>query len=247
MPNNHKSSPLFGWLTAGSDLISAQLESTATTVSKKIDDTHSSIEAMQRKGAEVEGELKRRFNPVSLVDSAQQLVMSTPLFSLLSGGKARLEREHQIALLSAKVDLLVEQVALLAAKRAAEKAQTSTKPPAKAPVKAAPKSTAKSASKTTPKTVSKSTAKATPKAASKPATKTTAAATKAASKTSTTKTPAAAKSTTTTSVASKPAATKTTAAKASEAKPQATKSSTSRSGTSTATKASGDSKADSDS
>ena len=39
MPNNHKSSPLFGWLTAGSDLISAQLESTASTVSKKIDDT----------------------------------------------------------------------------------------------------------------------------------------------------------------------------------------------------------------
>ena len=92
MPNNHKSSPLFGWLTAGSDLISAQLESTASTVSKKIDDTHSSIEAMQRKGAEVEGELKRRFNPVSLVDSAQQLVMSTPLFSLLSGGKAQIGR-----------------------------------------------------------------------------------------------------------------------------------------------------------
>jgi hypothetical protein len=245
MPNNHKSSPLFGWLTAGSDLISAQLESTATTVSKKIDDTHSSIEAMQRKGAEVEGELKRRFNPVSLVDSAQQLVMSTPLFSLLSGGKARLEREHQIALLSAKVDLLVEQVALLAAKRAAEKALTPTKTTAKA----APKSTAKAASKTTPKP----TAKATPKAASKPATKTTAAASKAASKTSTAsktttaKIPAAAKSTTTTSAASKPAATKTTAAKASGTKPQATKSLTSSSGTSTATKTNGDGKADSDS
>jgi outer membrane biosynthesis protein TonB len=239
MPNNHKSSPLFGWLSAGSDLISAQLESTATTVSKKIDDTHSSIEAMQRKGAEVEGELKRRFNPVSLVDSAQQLVMSTPLFSLLSGGKARLEREHQIALLSAKVDLLVEQVALLAAKRAAEKALTPTKTTAKA----APKSTAKAASKTTPKP----TAKATPKAASKPATKTTAAATKAASKTTTAKTPVSAKSTTTTSAASKPAATKTTAAKASGTKPQATKSSTSSSGTSTATKTNGDSKADSDS
>ena len=221
MPNNHKSSPLFGWLTAGSDLISAQLESTASTVSKKIDDTHSSIEAMQRKGAEVEGELKRRFNPVSLVDSAQQLVMSTPLFSLLSGGKARVEREHQIELLSAKVDLLVEQVALLAAKRAAEKAagkaQTPTKTPAKAPAKAAPKSTAKA----TPKTA----AKATPKVASKPATKTTAASTKAsgtASKTTTAKKASSAtKSTTTASTASKSAATKATSAKATEAKPQA--------------------------
>ncbi|CAD5268994.1 conserved hypothetical protein [Alteromonas sp. 38] len=230
MPKNHKSSPLFGWLTAGSDLISAQLESTATTVSKKIDDTHSSIEAMQRKGAEVEGELKRRFNPVSLVDSAQQLVMSTPLFSLLSGGKARVEREYQIELLSAKVDLLVEQVALLAAKRAAEKA--------KAPAKAAPKSTVKAAPKATPKT------------ASKPAIKTTAAATKASGTTNkaTTakKAPTTVKSTTTAATASKPAAAKTTAAKTSEAKPTVTKPATSSS-TSTATKASGDSKTDSDS
>lgn len=228
MPNNHKSSPLFGWLTAGSDLISAQLESTASTVSKKIDDTHSSIEAMQRKGAEVEGELKRRFNPVSLVDSAQQLVMSTPLFSLLSGGKARVEREHQIALLSAKVDLLVEQVALLAAKRAAEKAaekaQTPTKTPTKAPAKATPKSTTKAAPKSTAKATPKTAAKATPKVASKPATKSTAAATKSSG-----------------------TASKTTTAKKASAATKSTTTASTSSSTSAATKTTGDSKTDSDS
>ena len=239
MPNNHKSSPLLGWLTAGADLISAQLESTATTVSKKIDETHSSIEAMQRKGAEVEGELKQRLNPVPLFDSAQHLVMSTPLFSLLSGGKARVKREQQIELLSAKVDLLVEQVALLAAKRAAEKAKT----PIKAPAKAAPKSTTKAAPK--------STAKATPNTASKSAPKSAGAATKtrgtASKATAAKKAPSATKSTSTASTASKPAVRKASTGKASEVKPQAAKSAASNSSASTLAKTSDGGKTDSDS
>lgn len=117
-----KSSPLFGWLYAGTDLLSAKLDQAAGVVSQKIDETHETINAMQVKGLEVEGELRRTLNPFAIVDAAQKLVSSTPLFSALSGGQKRQQKEHQLEVLNAKVDLLVEQVALLAAKEAAQKA-----------------------------------------------------------------------------------------------------------------------------
>ncbi|WP_394223233.1 hypothetical protein [Alteromonas gracilis] len=122
-----KSSPLFGWLYAGSDLLSAKLDHAAGVVSQKIDETHETINAMQVKGLEVEGELRRTLNPFAIVDTAQKLVTSTPLFSLLSGGQKRQQKEHQLEVLNAKVDLLVEQVALLAAKEAAQKAAEASK------------------------------------------------------------------------------------------------------------------------
>ena len=121
-----KSSPLFGWLFAGSDLLSAKLDQAAGVVSQRIDDTHETINAMQVKGLEVESELRRTLNPFALVDTAQKLVASTPLFSALSGGQKRQQKELQLEMLSAKVDLLVEQVALLAAKEAAKKAETAS-------------------------------------------------------------------------------------------------------------------------
>ena len=136
-----KSSPLFGWLFAGSDLLSAKLEQAAGVVSQKIDDTQETINAMQVKGLEVESELRRSLNPFALVDTAQKLVASTPLFSALSGGQKRQKKEQQLEMLSAKVDLLVEQVALLAAKEAAKKAEaTSTASKATATKSAASKS-----------------------------------------------------------------------------------------------------------
>ena len=136
-----KSSPLFGWLFAGSDLLSAKLDQAAGVVSQRIDDTHETINAMQVKGLEVESELRRTLNPFALVDTAQKLVASTPLFSALSGGQKRQKKEQQLEMLSAKVDLLVEQVALLAAKEAAKKAEaTSTASKATATKSAASKS-----------------------------------------------------------------------------------------------------------
>lgn len=143
-----KSSPLFGWLFAGSDLLSEKLDQAAGVVSQRIDDTHETINAMQVKGLEVESELRRTLNPFALVDTAQKLVASTPLFSALSGGQKRQQKEQQLEMLSAKVDLLVEQVALLAAKEAAKKAEaTSATNKAAASKKPAPKTTAtKSAS-----------------------------------------------------------------------------------------------------
>lgn len=136
-----KSSPLFGWLFAGSDLLSEKLDQAAGVVSQRIDDTHETINAMQVKGLEVESELRRTLNPFALVDTAQKLVASTPLFSALSGGQKRQQKEQQLEMLSAKVDLLVEQVALLAAKEAAKKAEaTSTASKATATKRAASKS-----------------------------------------------------------------------------------------------------------
>ena len=85
-PSPFKSSPLFGWLYAGTDLISAKLDQAAGMVSQKIDETQENINAMQAKGLEVESELRQTLNPFALVDAAQKFVSSTPLFSVFSGG-----------------------------------------------------------------------------------------------------------------------------------------------------------------
>jgi len=122
-----KSSPLLGWLAAGSDLIAAKLDTAAGMVSQRIDDTHEAIQTMQAKGLEVESELKRTLNPMAIVDTAQKLVMANPVVSVLSGSKKRQKKDEQLALLNAKVDLLVEQVALLAAKEAAAKVESKPK------------------------------------------------------------------------------------------------------------------------
>lgn len=121
MSTKYKSSPIFGWLTAGSDLLTAQLESVAQTVSDKLDDTHEIMLSMQEKGVQVEKELKQALPTGNLFSSVQGFVSSMPLFSLLSGGKNKAQKEQQLTALSHKVDLLIEQVALLAAKEAAQK------------------------------------------------------------------------------------------------------------------------------
>ena len=168
-----KSSPLFGWLFAGSDLLSAKLDQAAGVVSQKIDDTQETINAMQVKGLEVESELRRTLNPFALVDTAQKLVASTPLFSALSGGQKRQQKEQQLEMLSAKVDLLVEQVALLAAKEAAKKAEAaSNASKATAPEKTASKSTpAKSPSASSSTTRTRKTSSAKPATTSSSTTK----------------------------------------------------------------------------
>lgn len=125
MSEKFKSSPIFGWLVAGTDLFTSQIEDAAKTLNKKLDDTHAALDSLQIKGEEVEDNLKRKFNPFSVVDNAYELIKSSAFFSVLCGGKTRAKKEQQLDLLSAKVDLLVEQVALLAAKRAAEAEKTS--------------------------------------------------------------------------------------------------------------------------
>ncbi|AFT95960.1 hypothetical protein AMBAS45_12475 [Alteromonas macleodii str. 'Balearic Sea AD45'] len=201
-----KSSPLFGWLYAGSDLLSAKLDHAAGVVSQKIDDTQETINSMQAKGLEVESELRRTLNPFALVDAAQKLVASTPLFSAFSGGQKRQQKEQQLELLSAKVDLLVEQVALLAAKEAAKKAEAkSAASKTVAPKNTSPKSTQATRSTSTK---SSSTASSTSRARKASTTKSAAASSSTTKKASagTTNKRTAAKSTTTKSAAQKKAA-----------------------------------------
>lgn len=198
-----KSSPLFGWLYAGSDLLSAKLDHAAGVVSQKIDDTQETINSMQAKGLEVESELRRTLNPFALVDAAQKLVASTPLFSAFSGGQKRQQKEQQLELLSAKVDLLVEQVALLAAKEAAKKAEAKSA----ASKTAAPKNTSPKSTQATRSTSTKSSS--------------TTSSTSRARKASTTKSAAASSSTT--KKASAGTTNKRTAAKSTTAKSAAQK------------------------
>lgn len=201
-----KSSPLFGWLYAGSDLLSAKLDHAAGVVSQKIDDTQETINSMQAKGLEVESELRRTLNPFALVDAAQKLVASTPLFSAFSGGQKRQQKEQQLELLSAKVDLLVEQVALLAAKEAAKKAEAKSA----ASKTAAPKNTSPKSTQATRSTSTKSssTASSTSRARKANTTKSASASSSTTKKASegTTNKRTAAKSTTTKSAAQKKAA-----------------------------------------
>lgn len=201
-----KSSPLFGWLYAGSDLLSAKLDHAAGVVSQKIDDTQETINSMQAKGLEVESELRRTLNPFALVDAAQKLVASTPLFSAFSGGQKRQQKEQQLELLSAKVDLLVEQVALLAAKEAAKKAEAKSA----ASKTAAPKNTSPKSTQATRSTSTKSssTASSTSRARKASTTKSAVASSSTTKKASagTTNKRTAAKSTTTKSATQKKAA-----------------------------------------
>lgn len=201
-----KSSPLFGWLYAGSDLLSAKLDHAAGVVSQKIDDTQETINSMQAKGLEVESELRRTLNPFALVDAAQKLVASTPLFSAFSGGQKRQQKEQQLELLSAKVDLLVEQVALLAAKEAAKKAEAkSAVSKTAAPKNTSPKSTqATRAATTKPSSTASSTSRARKANTTKSATTSSSTTKKASAGTTNKRT--AAKSTTAKSAAQKKAA-----------------------------------------
>lgn len=147
-PSPLKSSPLFGWLFAGADMITAELDQAAGIVSKQIDKTQEVFQQMQTKGVEVEADLRRTFNPFMFVDAAQNLVKSTTVYTMLTGGEKHQRKTEQLDALSAKVDLLVEQVALLAAKEAAEQASK------KATATAKPK-TATRAAKASSSTASK--------------------------------------------------------------------------------------------
>jgi len=158
-PSPLKSSPLFGWLFAGADMITAELDQAAGIVSKQIDKTQEVFQQMQTKGVEVEADLRRTFNPFMFVDAAQNLVKSTTVYTMLTSGEKHQRKTEQLDTLSAKVDLLVEQVALLAAKEAAEQASK------KATATAKPK-TATRAAKASSSTASKASSSTASKAAS---------------------------------------------------------------------------------
>ncbi len=128
--SKRSASPLFGWLEAGSDMMAAQLSQVTDTVNKRIDETHALFEELQARGEVMDKQIKTQLSPSQMFSSFQELVMANPIFSLLGTDNLQSKREQQIDVLSAKVDLLIEQVALLAAKQAAEK-KAEEKPAAK--------------------------------------------------------------------------------------------------------------------
>ncbi|MCU7555962.1 hypothetical protein OCL06_15335 [Alteromonas sp. ASW11-19] len=135
-------SPLFGWLEAGSDLMAAQLSDVTETVNKRLDETHALFEELQARGAVMDKQIKAQLAPSQVFTSFQELIMANPIFSMFGQGSKAEKREQQLQALSTKVDLLIEQVALLAAKEAAEK-KAAEKPAAKKPATAAAKQTTK--------------------------------------------------------------------------------------------------------
>lgn len=212
-----KSSPIFGWFYAGADMLSAELDQVAGLVSKQIDKTSETLQEMQSKGIEVEADLRRSFSPFVFFDAAQNLVKSTSVYSVLSGGQKQQRKAQQIDELSAKVDALVEQVALLAAKEAVKQAEKK-EAPKRAPVKTAPAKAATKASTT------KTAASTTKTAASRASQGKTAASATVKATASKTATKATASKTAAKATATKPSA-KATASKT-EAKTTASKSAT---------------------
>lgn len=169
MKNTTKStSPLFAWVEAGTELVAAQLAQVTNTINKRIDDSHVMLDELQHRGQEIDEKLRESLNPGSLIDSLSTMVRHNPLFALLPmNGNKTAQRDIRIQALSAKVDLLVEQVALLAAKEAAEKKQAANAAATKAPVRK-PRAT-KATTKTAPKTAT-TPRKTTASRAKKPAT-----------------------------------------------------------------------------
>ncbi|GGW94942.1 hypothetical protein [Alteromonas halophila] len=153
--NRKPTSPLLGWMSAGADLVSEQVEQVTDMVSKQLDATHALFEELQQRGESVDDQLRETLSPSSVFSSLQTLMMANPLFSLFSGSKKASVREQQLEVLSAKVDLLVEQVALLAAKKAAEQNASAT--PAKTSAGSAAQSTTKKSTSRKSSTASKST------------------------------------------------------------------------------------------
>lgn len=155
--SNKPGSPFLAWFEAGAGLVSEQINQVTEMVNKRIDESHALFEELQHRGEEIDGKLRDTLNPSQMFSSLQELVMANPFMNWVPGfpGKQS-KREQQINALSAKVDLLVEQVALLAAKQAAAKKQAATKAQAKAkpvaaktPRKRATTATKAAAAKTT--------------------------------------------------------------------------------------------------
>ena len=172
--SDKRPSPIFGWVEAGTELVAAQVAQVTNTINKRIDESHAMLDELQHKGQEMDDKLRASLSPSSMVDSLTQLVKMNPLFALLPSFESKAtRRDVQLKQLSAKVDLLVEQIALLAAKEAAEKKQQAEKAsaPATSAAKKAPARKPRSGKTTVSTTAAPKKATARKPATRKPATK----------------------------------------------------------------------------
>ncbi|NMH61319.1 hypothetical protein [Alteromonas ponticola] len=158
--SEQRPSPFLGWFEAGADLLAAQLSKVTASVNHKIDESHQMFDELQHKGEDIEARMRATLNPQSMITALQDAVTHNPLVTAMTPGRSQKRlREAQLDVLSAKVDALVENVALLAAKQAAAKAKAAEEAKATAEakkLKAAEAKTAQQAEKET--TTSKQTA-----------------------------------------------------------------------------------------
>ena len=116
--------PLTGWLEAGSELIAEQLTGVTKQVNVHIENQQRTLDELQTRGAALDARIRQTLSPAAMFDNVEQLVKTNPLWSLVPALRSKpSKRAAQLDALSAKVDLLVEQVALLAAKEAKARAE----------------------------------------------------------------------------------------------------------------------------
>ncbi|OFC71007.1 hypothetical protein [Alteromonas confluentis] len=121
---NKPNGPLTGWLEAGSELVAEQLAGVTKQVNAHIENQQRTIDELQARGAVLDAKIKQALSPATVLDNVEQMVKANPLWSLVpTFNNKGAKRAEQLDALSAKVDLLVEQVALLAAKEAKVKAE----------------------------------------------------------------------------------------------------------------------------
>ncbi len=130
MSDKKPTSPIMGWFEAGLGLFTDQLNAANQQVQHKVDESQKTLDELAARGAEVEAQIRKTVDPSQWLELWRQSPLHhwMPTFTT-----PKQKRAMQIEALSAKVDLLVEQVALLAAKQAAakqaeEKPQTAAKP-----------------------------------------------------------------------------------------------------------------------
>ncbi|NVK56516.1 MAG: hypothetical protein HWE26_12960 [Alteromonadaceae bacterium] len=140
MSDKKPSSPLFGWVEAGMGLVAEQFTEVNKQVQQKMSESQQSLDELASRGARVESQLLKTVDPNQWLEVWRQ----SPLHHWLpSFTTPRQKRAMRLEALSAKVDILVEQVALLAARQAAAKAAAEKKPAASSTKR---KTTAKSTS-----------------------------------------------------------------------------------------------------
>ena len=144
-----------GWFEAGIGMFTDQLNAANQQVQHKVDESQKTLDELAARGAEVEAQIRKTVDPSQLLELWRQSPLHhwMPTFTT-----PRQKRAMQIEALSAKVDLLVEQVALLAAKQAAAK-QAAAKAEEKPQPAAKPKATRAKKTTTTKRTTSTRAAK----------------------------------------------------------------------------------------
>ena len=129
MSDKKPTSPIMGWFEAGLGLFTEQLNAANQQVQHKVGESQKTLDELAARGAEVEAQIRKTVDPSQWLELWRQSPLHhwMPTFTT-----PKQKRAMQIEALSAKVDLLVEQVALLAAKQAAAKAEAeaSAKKPA---------------------------------------------------------------------------------------------------------------------